>query len=248
MAIDLDLHYVDPRLVELYDTANPAGPDHDFYVRLAEERDAQCIIDLGCGTGTLTRAFATGTRRVLGIDPSAQMLSVARRNDPQQRVDWTVGTSGALGMPNADLAVMTGNVAQVFVEDIAWTTTLADIHRALRPGGWLAFESRNPIARGWEQWTPEKTYSETETPWGIVEEWLEVDRVGPRTVSFHACNVFRDTGERLVAKSELVFRSVGELTGSLEAAGFKVLRIFGSWDCGPLLESSRLIILVAERI
>src|SRR6476646_3693079 len=29
----LDLHYVDPRLVELYDRANPRGADTDFYIQ-----------------------------------------------------------------------------------------------------------------------------------------------------------------------------------------------------------------------
>ena len=51
----LDLHYVDPWLVSRYDTDNPHGPDTDFYVALADCLNSQTIVDLGCGTGLLTR-------------------------------------------------------------------------------------------------------------------------------------------------------------------------------------------------
>jgi SAM-dependent methyltransferase len=248
MPVPLDLHYVDPRLVALYDGANPAGPDTAFYVRLADEKAAQTIVDLGCGTGILTRALATGDRRVLGIDPSAQMLAVARRHDRDLRVQWIEGVSDVMGAIAADLVVMSGNVAQVFLDDVAWEQTLTDIHRALRPGGWIAFESRNPVAQEWKCWTPQTTHSITQTPFGPVEEWLDVAIVDARTVSFDAYTVFQRTGEKLVARSELRFRSVGELTASLEAAGLKVLRVYGDWECGPLVDTSRLIILVAERV
>ncbi len=44
---------------------------------------------------------------------------------------------------------MTGHVAQVFLSDEAWTATLTAIYDALRPGGRLAFETRNPGDRAW---------------------------------------------------------------------------------------------------
>ena len=59
----LDLHYVDPRLVELYDSTNPRGADTDFYIQLAADLNAQTILDLGCGTGLLTRELAVGDRQ-----------------------------------------------------------------------------------------------------------------------------------------------------------------------------------------
>ena len=36
------------------------------------------VLDLGCGPGPLTRCFAPLAREVVGIDPSAEMLSAAR--------------------------------------------------------------------------------------------------------------------------------------------------------------------------
>src|SRR5215217_2386489 len=118
--MQLDLHYVDPRLVDLYDTDNPRGADTDFYVRLANDLDARTIIDLGCGTGLLTRELAVDGRRVIGVDPAPAMLAFARRQPGAERVRWVEGDSGALGAPRADLVVMTGNVAQVFLDDSEW--------------------------------------------------------------------------------------------------------------------------------
>lgn len=56
--MELDQHYVDSRLVALYDLDNLRGKDTDFYIRLADSLEAQRIIDLGCGTGLLTRELA----------------------------------------------------------------------------------------------------------------------------------------------------------------------------------------------
>src|ERR1043165_5979077 len=170
----LDLHYVDPRLVELYDLANPRGSDTDFYIQLAADLQAHTIVDLGCGTGLLTRELAVGDRRVIGVDPSPAMLAVARRHPGAERVQWIEGDSSAIGKPKADLVIMTGNVAQVFLSDQEWITTLNFIHTALRSGGHLAFESRNPNARAWEQWNRDATYRVSNSPFGPVEEWLEV--------------------------------------------------------------------------
>ena len=46
---------------------------------------------------------------------------------------------------SVELAVMMGHVAQYFIEDDEWAAALVEIHRSLVPGGWLAFETRNPV-------------------------------------------------------------------------------------------------------
>lgn len=110
----VDQHYADPRLVALYDTDNPRSADTDFYLSLAAELNAQRIVDLGCGTGLLTRELAVGDRQVIGVDPSLAMLAFARQQPGAERVEWREDDSRVLGTPGADLALMTGNVAQVF--------------------------------------------------------------------------------------------------------------------------------------
>ena len=243
----LDLHYTDPRLVDLYDSDNPRGADTDFYVQLAADLDAHTILDLGCGTGLLTRELAVDDRHVIGVDPAAAMLAYARRQPDAERVQWVEGDTSALGTPDADLVLMTGNVAQVFLDDDEWTATLQAIQVALRPGGHLAFESRNPAARAWEQWNREATYAQSDTPYGPLTSWLEVVSIAEGRVRFEGHNIFTATGETLVIESELRFRSQVEITAALTHAGFAIEQLYGDWRHGPLTSASRVMVFVARR-
>ncbi len=242
----LDQHYVDPRLVELYDIENSRGADTDFYLHLATELEARHIIDLGCGTGLLTRELALPGREVAGVDPSPAMLAVARRYPEAERVRWIEGDSTVLGEAHADLLIMTGNVAQVFLEDTAWLSTLADIHSALRPGGHLAFESRNPGDRAWERWNRAATFSRFDSPNGPMETWLEVISVADGRVRMEGHNVFLATGEQVIAPSELRFSTRDEITQSLTGSGYILEHIYGDWNKGPLLPTSRVMVFVAR--
>jgi SAM-dependent methyltransferase len=243
----LDQHYVEPRLVELYDIENTRGADTDFYVGLAAALDARTILDLGCGTGLLTRELAIDGRVVVGVDPAAAMLACARRQPGADRVQWVEGDAGALGTPAADLVVMTGNVAQVFLDDAEWAATLRAIHAALRSGGHLAFESRNPDDRAWQRWNRAATYEQIDSPYGPIECWLELISVGDGRVRFAGHNIFTATGEVVIASSELRFRSLADLTASLINAGFTVEHVYGDWHSGPVAPTSRVMVFIAHR-
>ena len=110
---------------EAYDELNPADDDYRFYAALAASAGVSRAVDLGCGTGTLARMLAVGIAIVVGVDPDAEMLRIARSKDPEGRVDWRLGCSDVLEPESAGFAVMSGHVAQVFVEDDAWPDCLA---------------------------------------------------------------------------------------------------------------------------
>ena len=243
----LDLHYTDPRLVKLYDTDNPRGIDYDFYIRLAKSINARTILDLGCGTGLLTRELASHGWNVTGVDPAAAMLAYAQKQPGANLVQWIESDSEALGTPNADLVLMAGNVAQVFLEDSDWLTTLHHIHDALRPGGYLAFESRNPEAREWESWTRDSSYARTDTPHGQMECWEELVSVQDGKVHLQGHNIFAETGEVLIVDSTLRFRTEREIRNSLEQAGFQVHHVYGGWHRQSLSSKSRVMVFVAQR-
>jgi hypothetical protein len=122
-----------------------------------------------------------------------------------------------------DIATMTGNVAQVFVTDDDWMMTLRAISQALKPGGWLVFESRMPKDRAWRRWTPRESHTRADIKdVGIVDSWVEVTDVQGPLVSFRSTFVFESDGAVLTSDSTLRFRTGEELANSLSEASLTV--------------------------
>src|ERR1700730_6821003 len=113
-----DAIFAEPKLAEIYDLLDsPDRQDLAPYLAIADEFGAHSVIDLGCGTGTLACRFAELRFEVVGIDPAAASLDIARRKASAPLVRWILGTAAQLKGRQADLITMTGNVAQVFVTD-----------------------------------------------------------------------------------------------------------------------------------
>jgi SAM-dependent methyltransferase len=217
-----DAVFDDPRLAPLYDPFNADRSDLDAYLSIADEFDAQRILDVGCGTGVFALMLAERGREVTGVDPAAASLEVARSKPGADKVRFLLGDATTLLPMQVDLATMTGNVAQVFLTDEDWTATLAGIHQALRPGGRLVFEARDPARRVWEEWMRDWTPQRLElADLGVVESWAEVTRVDGSLVTFAGATTLPD-GTVVPTSSTLRFRGREELEASLAAAGFRV--------------------------
>jgi SAM-dependent methyltransferase len=239
--------FTDPRLVALYDLWGPARTDLAFSIGLAAELSVSSVVDIGCGTGLLACELARRGHQVTGVDPSPAMLDVARHRPGGERVRWIEGDASLLEPGQADLAVMTGHVAQVIADDQGWHRTLTATHQALRPGGRVAFESRNPSAREWAGWTAEASRRQLRHPeLGPVEVWQQVLAVQGDVVTAAIHCRFPD-GEELGSTNELRFRTREELTASLTAAGFSVEQVVGDWDRRPVAPDSPELIFVAAR-
>ncbi len=219
-----DALFAEPKLASIYDLLDsPERPDLAPYLAMADEFNAHSIIDLGCGTGALACRFAALGKNVVGIDPAAASLDVARRKPHADRVRWIVGDAAQLDGLQADLITMTGNAAQVFVSEEEWIATLRACHDALRPGGRFVFEARNPAREAWKHWNRERTYKTVDAPeLGVIETWIDLTSVAAPLVSFRHTFVFRATGQALTSDSTLRFRSESELADALLQAGLTV--------------------------
>lgn len=222
-----DAIFADSRLAEIYDSLDaPERPDLDPYLAMADEFGARSVIDIGCGTGTLACRLAMRGYDVVGLDPAAASLDMARRKPFADRVRWFEGTAAALPtFPSlaADLLTMTGNVAQVFVADEEWNAALRACYGTMRPGGRLVFESRDPSKEAWKTWTREHSYKLLDIPGiGEVENWVELLDVNLPLVSFRYTFVFHADGAVITSDSTLRFRSRSEVIDSLLAADLSV--------------------------
>ncbi len=234
--------FEDRRLAEIYDPLDPDRTDLDAYLAMAEEFGARSVLDIGCGTGTFACLLVSRGIEVTGVDPAEASLDVARDKPGGDLVTWVHGEATGLGALQVDLATMTGNVAQVFVSDEDWTATLEAAYDALRPGGHLVFETRDPARQAWLEWNRGESYSRTDIPGvGMVESWHDLTDVSGDLVSFRSTVVF-ESGERLTSDSTLRFRSRDEITSSLMAVGFEILDIRDAPD-----RPGREFVFVAQR-
>jgi len=179
-------------------------------------------LDVGCGTGSFACLLSQHGYEVTGVDPAQASLNIAYRKPYADKVKWILGDSSDLPPLKIDLAIMTGNTAQVFITDEDWLNNLSSIRRMLSDGH-LVFEVRNPAKKAWLRWTREQTYNRLEIPGtGFVEGWCEVSDVSGELVSFRWTYVFEADGRTLSSDSTLRFRDYGAIVKSLEQSGFLV--------------------------
>jgi SAM-dependent methyltransferase len=218
-----DAVFENHRLAEIYDPLEPDRSDLDTYVSLVGDLGAVSVLDIGCGTGTLVCLLAERGIVVTGVDPAAASLDVARKKPYADSVRWIVGDVTALPSLQVDLVTMTGNVAQVFLTSEELESTFRAAAEALRPGGHLVFEVRDPSHQGWRSWNRELTHRRVELPdVGLIETWVELTDVTVPLVTFRWTFVFRSDGSVLTSDSTLRFWTPAEIVEALAEAEFSI--------------------------
>jgi SAM-dependent methyltransferase len=218
-----DAIFENPRLAGIYDGLDPDRSDLDAYAAMAAEFGARGVLDVGCGTGTLACLLARRGLDVTGVDPAAASLAVAYGKPGADAVRWLHGDVTTLPPLQVDLATMTGNVAQVFTTDEQWSATLRGVRAALRPGGRLVFETRDPARHAWLGWTREQSFTRKEIEGaGVVQSWHELIEVSGELVSFRSVTVFEADDTVLISESVLRFRDRDEIAASLVAHGYQL--------------------------
>ncbi len=226
-----DAIFAHPRLAPLYDAFDGPRDDLPAYVGIADELGAHRVLDAGCGTGSLAILLARAGRTVIGADPAAASLEVARSKDASNAVTWVHTDAAGVPAAAADLAVMTGNVAQVFLTGEGWAQALQAIGAAIRPRGYLVFETRRPARRAWQEWAADTSTTTRDIPGsGQVDRRGEVTAVNLPFVSFRYTYIFRADGAVITSDSTLRFPGREELESSLAGQGYQVLEVRGAPD------------------
>lgn len=113
-----------------YDAARPEYPT-DAVAWLLSSRPAR-VIDVGAGTGKLTRAVAATGADVIAVDPDARMLEQLSARSPQIRT--LVGSGESLPVPDDSAEAIVYGQAWHWVDPIV---AAAEAARVLVPGGVL---------------------------------------------------------------------------------------------------------------
>jgi SAM-dependent methyltransferase len=95
------------------------------------------VADLGCGPGHFTAHLRDRGLDAFGVDLSPAMIDIARREHPGLRFE--VGSMTDLDLPDASLGGALVWYSLIHVPDDVVPAALADVRRALRPGGVAMF-------------------------------------------------------------------------------------------------------------
>lgn len=241
----VDREFSEPILAELYDEFCAGRPDFAFYLPLV--MSAQSVLDVGCGTGELLRlARQQGhTGRLCGLDPAEAMLQVGRRRTD---VEWLLSDLSTFEWDREfDLIVMTGHAFQVFLDDEELRSSLAAVHTALTDGGRFVFETRNPLAREWDNWTPDNVVEINHSGTVIRMTHLEKPEIDGEFLTFTLVYSSPDWDQSEGSQSTLRFLDPGSLSSFLSDAGLAIEAQYGDWDRSRLTQASPEIITVAMR-
>lgn len=217
----------------VYDQINGWGKDDEFFLALLRKLNIERLADLGCGTGRLTTEFAKAGYHVTAIDPHEEAIEYAKNKAYPGEVTWAIGDSSALQTNVFDTVIMTANVAQVFLTDESWQHVIADAFRALKPGGHFIFDTRNPLAKAWEQWGKDMTpdVATNQISGEPLEIWTEYEGFVEDVFTFYETVKNVRTGEIVIhEKMQLKFRTQEEIHESLQRVGFSKIQIYGDWE------------------
>ncbi len=118
------------RAARVYDASRPDYPA-DAVAWLTDGTEG-LVVDLGAGTGKLTRALVDLGREVVAVDPSPQMLEVLGERVPE--AEARLGSGESLPLPDAGAGLVVAAQAWHWVDP---AVAVPEVARVLRPGGRL---------------------------------------------------------------------------------------------------------------
>jgi ubiquinone/menaquinone biosynthesis C-methylase UbiE len=128
------------------------APVLDILIDRAVLKPGERVMDVGCGSGASAIAFArkvAPSGHVLGIDVSGPMLARARASAPKElSVDFVLADATDYPFDPASFDLLASRFGVMFFADPA--LSFANMHKALRPSGRLAFACwREPRENPW---------------------------------------------------------------------------------------------------
>ena len=174
-------------IAEWYDEwVGPHSMREDAYFPAVEalmgEVAGQRICDLACGQGRVARHLADLGAAVVGVDPSARLLAIARRHEEVEPrgIEYCHDDAERLdGLADASFDGVVCHMSLMDIPELA--PTLRSVARVLRPGGWFVFSILHPCYHTSQSGEIESPEGTVRTVGRYFEEgyWRSDTRAGP---------------------------------------------------------------------
>ena len=116
------------------------SPSQKSIGRLSQIKAGDQVLDVGCGSGRLTlaaQAWAGAGGQATGLDPSPEMIEVARKNAARAglKTRFELGVVESLPFPDASFDVVLNRLMLHHLPGDLKQRGLAEMRRVLKPGG-----------------------------------------------------------------------------------------------------------------
>lgn len=117
---------------ESYNLTRQADPEIvEKLVGILGPKPFGLYLDLGCGTGNYTSALSKEGLNIIGIDPSPEMLKIAKSKYPQ--IQWQLGSSEEIPLEDASVDGVLVTLSIHHWSNLS--TGFQEMNRVVRPGG-----------------------------------------------------------------------------------------------------------------
>lgn len=241
---------------ELYDAMDVDRRPHlDFYCSLVTPR-THSLLDLGCGTGSVTLAMAAAMppdRHVTGLDLSPRMVDICRARAPQ--FDWVLGDIAAPPVTGRyDLVVICFHTLQAMLTDADLQRCIDAAARLLAPEGRFAFDIYRPNP-GWLACvTPDPVVARRFTDAnGRAVEVIESNAAYDSATRILSGEWrLRDAATGAPIPADPIIQRVrqyfpDDIAAALARAGLRATEAWGDLDRSPFAEGARRQVYVCRR-
>jgi SAM-dependent methyltransferase len=238
--------------------------DVPFWRRVAMQATGP-VLELGCGTGRVSRPLAEAGVDLVGIDRSAPMLERARNRSVKASryvaEESNANRSGALRLVRGDIRALPFRprtfsmvlapygILQSLIRPRDLAATLESVARVMKPGATLGID----VVPDVPQWREYKNRKQLAGPGNgahlTLIETVRQDRQR-RLTMFSQCYLERRGRRTREHRFELTFRTltVPQMTRQLARAGFAVTTVLGDYQGRPWDDRADVWIVLATRL
>jgi ubiquinone/menaquinone biosynthesis C-methylase UbiE len=230
--------------------------DVPFWRRVAAGADGP-VLELGCGTGRVSRPLARAGIQLVGIDRSGPMLERARRQilrsaHPQVLKSLRLVRGDIRALPFEagafPMVIAPYGILQSLIRPRDLTATLTSVARVLGGGGGFGIDLVPDVPK-WREY--QNRVQLRGRAGGSQLTLIESVRQDPKRhlTTFEQKYVERRGGQTREHRFDLTFRSlsVRQMTGQLERAGFRVDAVLGDYRGRPWDDRADVWIILAKK-
>ncbi|MGF1482313.1 MAG: class I SAM-dependent methyltransferase [Cyanophyceae cyanobacterium] len=230
------LYFYDPNL-----TAERSEREVELIWQLLALEGGMSVLDLACGHGRITNRLAQRGGEMTGLDVTPLFLERARQDTEQMgvEVEYVEGDMRSLPWTERFDCIVNWFTAYGYFNDKDNRRVLAEVYRALKPGGKFLIEhpNRDRVLKNFQSaWVTERddNYLIDLSQYNLITGCVETERI-----------VIRDGQVRRLSFFVRLFPYT-ELRDWLMQAGFSQVGGYGS-DGEPLTLDSRRMYIVAHK-